>query len=195
MGKSQRIKTMETPVNLEIQGLRASAHLRELIDRNLEKLERIYGRVTACHVAIRAPNLHHRKGEGYFVSIRLSLPDRKNVIVNPPPRGLDRRQGDVTFAVNDAFKRAERQLDHRVSRLRTRLPAHEGPPEGKVLRIDRTEGFGFLESEDGREIYFHANSVIGGKFAQLKPGIGVTFHEELGEKGPQASSVHLRVRA
>ncbi len=183
---------MESQVNLEVQGLRASAHLRELIDRNLEKLERFYGRITACHVAIRAPNLHHKKGEGYFVTIRLALPDRKDVIVSPPPRGLDKRQADVTFAVNDAFKRADRQLSHRASRLKGRPPAHDAPPTGKVVRIDAGEGFGFLESEDGREIYFHANSVIGGKFAQLKPGTSVTFHEELGEKGPQASSVHLR---
>jgi len=181
---------MQTPVNLEIQGLAASAHLRDLIDRNLEKLERFYGRITACKIAIRAPDLHHKKGEGYFVTIRLAIPDRQDVIVNPPPDGLDRRQADVTFAINDAFKRADRQLRHHASRLKGRPTAREVPPTGKVVRL--AEDFGFLESEDGQEIYFHANSVIGGKFSQLKPGTSVTFHEERGEKGPQASSVHLR---
>jgi hypothetical protein len=34
---------METPVQLEIQGLRASAYLRALVGRNLEKLERLGG--------------------------------------------------------------------------------------------------------------------------------------------------------
>lgn len=183
---------MQTPVNLEIQGLNVSAHLRDLIERNLGKLERFYGRITACNVAIRAPNLHHRKGEGYFVTIRLALPDRQDVIVNPPPDGFDRRQADVTFAINDAFKRADRQLRHRASRLKGRPTVREVPPTGKVVRLD--EDFGFLETQDGQEVYFHANSVVGGKFAQLKPGSSVTFHEEQGEKGPQASSVHPRAR-
>ena len=55
--------------------------------------------------------------------------------------------------------------------------------------------FGFLESDDGREIYFHAHSVLDGKYDRLKPGMQVTYHEEMGEKGPQASTVRLALPA
>ena len=57
------------------------------------------------------------------------------------------------------------------------------------MRLDDVDGFGFLASADGREIYFHRNSVLDNAFASLSPGQRVTFFEEIGEKGPQASTV------
>jgi cold shock CspA family protein len=55
--------------------------------------------------------------------------------------------------------------------------------------------YGYIETPDGREIYFHANSVLNNRFKSLKLGSKVSFAEEAGEKGPQASSVHLITRA
>ena len=43
----------------------------------------------------------------------------------------------------------------------------------------------------GREIYFHRNSVLGGEFPRLKVNSRVTYAEEMGKKGPQASTVKL----
>ncbi len=60
-----------------------------------------------------------------------------------------------------------------------------------VARLDPSGEFGFLETADGREIYFHRNSVLNGGFARLAVGSRVTFAEELGEKGAQASTVRL----
>jgi hypothetical protein len=37
---------------------------------------------------------------------------------------------------------------------------HESQPIGTVMRLDPSGEFGFLESSDGREIYFHRNSVL-----------------------------------
>jgi cold shock CspA family protein len=66
---------------------------------------------------------------------------------------------------------------------------HETLPTGKVVRLDLK--FGFIETSDGREIYFHRNSVLNGGFHKLKLGTLVAFAEEMGEKGPQASTVRL----
>jgi cold shock CspA family protein len=46
-----------------------------------------------------------------------------------------------------------------------------------------------LTTSDGREIYFHSKAVIDGRFDGLRVGTEVTFAEEAGEKGPQASTV------
>ncbi len=70
-----------------------------------------------------------------------------------------------------------------------KVKTHEGEPIGTVTKLD--DGFGFLQTSDGREIYFNANSVLNGAFARLKAGTRVTFAEEAGEKGPQASTVRL----
>lgn len=115
---------METPLQLEIEGFVPSTHLRELIESQMTKLERHYGRMTACRVAIRAPDAHHKLGEPYFVTVRIALPNRRDVSVKPPPRARDRRQADIIFAVNDAFRRADRQLRDYVAKnqARQRVP-------------------------------------------------------------------------
>jgi cold shock CspA family protein len=58
-----------------------------------------------------------------------------------------------------------------------------------VSKILPEEGYGFLTCEDGREIYFHENSVLNRAFSRLKVGTLASFVEEPGEKGPQASTV------
>ena len=60
-----------------------------------------------------------------------------------------------------------------------------------MIALNLTEGFGFLETADGREIYFHKNSVLDGAFSRLSVGARVAFAEEPGDKGPQASTVRL----
>jgi len=183
---------MQTPLQLEIQGFNPSDHLKQVIQDNIDKLERRFGRMTACRVAIRSPDAHHRAGEPYFVTIRLALPGRRDVMVKPPPRARDRRQAEVNFAVNDAFRRAARQLGDHATKMKSIALPNVSQPQGKVTSIDAGGNFGFLEGDDGREIYFHANSVLGGRFASLKTGDRVSYHEESGEKGPQASTVRLR---
>jgi cold shock CspA family protein len=65
------------------------------------------------------------------------------------------------------------------------------PERGRVAKLIAEENYGFIESPDGREIYFHRNSVLDGAFDRLKVGAEVRFVEEDGDKGPQASTVHL----
>ena len=110
---------METPLRLEIEGIKPSAHLREIIGNNVEKLEHRFGRITACRVAIQAPNAHHRMGEPYKVSVWISLPGHREIGVKPP-KALDRQLGDLMFAVNDAFRRADRQLRDKVAKTKGR---------------------------------------------------------------------------
>ena len=94
----------------------------------------------------------------------------------------DERHSDLTFAINDAFKRARRRLQDQARRLQGQVKQHEGQPIGTVARLDPSGEFGFLRSGDGREIYFHRNSVLDADFSRLVPGTRVTFAEEVGEK-------------
>ena len=103
----------------------------------------------------------------------------------------DERHSNPTFAINDAFKRARRRLQDQARRLQGQVKQHEGQPIGTVARLDPSSEFGFLKSSDGREIYFHRNSILDADFSRLVPGTRVTFAEEMGEKGAQASTVKL----
>jgi cold shock CspA family protein len=107
------------------------------------------------------------------------------------PAQADERQADLSFAINDAFKHARRRLQDHVRRMQGQVKQHEGQPIGTVKSLDASGEFGFLEAADGHEVYFHRNSVLPDAYDRLAVGTRVTFAEEMGEKGPQASTVKL----
>jgi len=182
---------METPAEIDFQGIEPSESVRQAVAAHIAGLEERCGRLTACRIVIKGPGGRHRAGGLYEVNIRLALPDGREVDVDRTP-AADERHGDLNFAVNDAFKRARRQLQDKVRRMQGHVKDHEGAlPIGTVTRIDPGGEFGFLESADGREIYFHHNSVFDDAFSRLVKGTRVGFFEEAGEKGPQASTVKL----
>jgi cold shock CspA family protein len=181
---------METPVQIDFHGAPVPDHIRDSVASHVAALEKRFGRITACRVSVKVPTAHHRTGGPYTVSIHLALPDKRDVAVDHAATN-DERFADATFAVNDAFKRARRQLQDQVGRLRGQVKTHEAAPLAEVVSLDRDGGFGFLRTPDGREIYFHRNSVLAGGFSKLDVGTRVAFAEEEGEKGPQASTVRI----
>ena len=184
---------METPVEIDFQGMDARPDIREAIAKHVALLEDRFGRVTAGRVVLKSPGGRHRTGGLYEINIHLALPDGRDVNIDRTPQN-DERYADLNFALNDAFKRARRQLQDQVRKLQGAVKQHEGPPVGSVIELDPLGEFGFIETDDGREIYFHRNSVLNGDFAKLGVGARVTFAEEMGDKGPQASTVKLMAK-
>jgi cold shock CspA family protein len=181
---------METPLEIDFQGMSADRAIHASIEQHVAALEKRCGRVTACRVVLKAPGAHHRNGGVYEVHIHLALPNGREINVARTPL-RDERHADLTFAINDAFKHARRQLQDQVRRMQAQVKHHEGEPIGTVRNLDASGEFGFLEAADGHEVYFHRNSVFDGAFSRLAVGTRVTFVEEMGEKGPQASTVKL----
>ena len=180
---------METPVEIDFQGMKPVERLHQSITTHIADLEQRCGRITACRVVLKAPGGHHHIGL-YEVNIRLALPNGREVNVARTAQ-QDERYTDVDFAINDTFKRARRRLQDHVRRMQGQVKAHEPQPIGTVIRLDPSGEFGFLETADGREVYFHQNSVLDGAFSRLSIGARVAFAEEAGDKGPQASTVRL----
>jgi cold shock CspA family protein len=179
---------MQTPVEIDFQGMDPTAEVRAAIDKHVDQLEERFGRITAGRVVLKAPGGHHRTGGLYEIAVHLSLPDGREVNVDRV-RQNDERFADLNYALNDTFKRARRQLQDQVRELQGKVKQHDGPPVGTVCELDPLGEFGFIKTEDDREIYFHRNSVLGDGYAQLSVGSRVTFAEEVGDKGPQASTV------
>ena len=78
-----------------------------------------------------------------------------------------------------------------AEKQRGEVKTHFEKPMARVARIFPEEGYGFLVTPEGREVYFHENAVLDGKFAVLTVGAEVTFIEKTGDKGAQASSVSM----
>lgn len=60
---------------------------------------------------------------------------------------------------------------------------------GKVKRLIREKGFGFVEGQDGQEYFFHQSACVGTRFDDLREGQTVTFEKGQGPKGPRAENV------
>lgn len=181
---------MKTPVQIDFRGMRANERMSTAISTRIADLEQRFGRVTACRIIVKAPSGHHQTGGPYEVSVRLALPNGREVNVGRTAKA-DERLSDPSFAIHDAFQRARRRLQDHVRRMQGQVKTRSDVPSGTVSRIDPVKGFGFLQTADGRDIYFHRNSVLGRGFAKLEVGARVMFHEEVGEKGAQASTVKL----
>lgn len=180
---------MHTPVQITFHGVDCSEVVRGLIEEKVEWLERFYGRIVGCRVVVELPHRHHRQGNTYHVRIDLKLPGADIIVNREPSSRTDAT--DLHAAITWAFEAARRQLEQHVERRRQDVKSHETSPYARVARLFAEEGYGFLITYDNREVYFHQNAVLNGGFAQMAVGSEVTFVEEEGDKGPQASTVRL----
>ena len=147
--------------------------------------------MVGCRVVIEAPHRRHRSGNLFHVHVDATVPG-KELVVRRDPREHGSHE-DVRVAIRDAFDATRRELKDEARRRRGQVKRHAGALHGRVAMLDAVKGFGFLQDDDGREIYFHANSVLDG-FDRLTVGSRVRFQEERGVEGPQASTVTIAGR-
>lgn len=176
---------MQRPLQITSRDFELTPAIEAEIRERAEKLEAYFDRITGCHVIVEAPAVgHHRKGGPFNVRIDMVVPRAELTVTK---QGAE----DLSVAIRDAFDAARRRLEDHVREIRGDVKAHEALPVARVARLFANEGYGFLETPDGREIYFHRNSVLEGQFDDLRPGVEVRFNEEMGDKGPQASTVAI----
>lgn len=173
---------MKLPLQITTRNVSLSEAAENTIREKAAKLETFYDRIMACRVLVEVPHRHKHQGMAYHVRIDITVPGHEIVVKREPNE-------DLYVAIRDSFDAARRQLQSFARRQRGETKIHEEPPMGYVRRLFPQEDYGFIETLDGREIYFHRNSVKNNAFDQLAPDAGVRFIEEQGEQGPQATIV------
>jgi cold shock CspA family protein/ribosome-associated translation inhibitor RaiA len=129
----------------------------------------------------------HREG-GYELRLVASIPNDTVVV---------KRIGEkVVPLLVEAFNTLSLQLKEMQRKRRQTYKGQAeavqiAPGEGVVKSIYPYESYGFIVTPDGREIYFHENSLKDITISQLAEGDGVRFGEAEGDKGPCASWVKL----
>ena len=63
--------------------------------------------------------------------------------------------------------------------------------EGKVKWFNESKGFGFIEKNDGGDVFVHHTAIQAAGFRTLTEGQSVSFDEVQGKKGPAAENVKL----
>ena len=203
---------IKIPLQITFKNMPPSEAVESHVRDAAQKLDEFCEEIMGCRVLVEVPHKHHRKGKLYHVRIDLTVPGAEFVIKRAPrlitdkptrfhkaPEDVEVEESrelskytvhdDIQLSIRDAFDAARRKLQDYARRRRGVLKLHEGSPHARIAKLFPDEGFGFLETADGREIYFHENSVLDSGFRDLKLGSEVHFVEEMGEKGPQASTV------
>ena len=180
------------PISTQItfRGMVHSSALESYVLTRAAKLDTFFERITGCHVAIESPHQHAHNGRHYRVRIDLAVPGDEIVVTRAPDENSNNE--DAYAAVDSAFDEAGRRLQDYVQRMRGEVKPHEHHRRGRVKKLFTYEGFGFLETPEGDEVYFHRNAVLDRGFDRMSIGSKVRFVDEMGDKGPQASTVTLR---
>jgi len=126
------------------------------------------------------------------VHIEMRVPGDELVVSRAPHRAKERYASpDVRTSVRDAFKAAESQLKEFKQQQYGEVKTHPVLFQGQVSQIYHAEDYGFILTNDGRQLYFHRNSVMSEHFDGLKHGDPVHYVEASGDTGPTASKVWI----
>lgn len=180
---------MKLPLQITFRNLERSDAIEAKIRERAEKLDIYYKYIMSCRVTVEARHKHHQQGNLYHIRADVKVPDREIVASREP----DEHQAyeDVYVAIRDVFDSLRRQIEDYARHQQGKVKAHEGPAHGRIVELHPERHFGWIETADGRLVYFHRNSLIESDISTLAVGANVRFDEEMGEEGPQATTVHL----
>jgi cold shock CspA family protein len=198
---------MQITPSITFRGIAPSAALEADALARIRKLETYYHGIMGCRVLVELAECHHEIGNHYHVRIDLTVPGEEIVVAHDASLHAtaqdvetekitksaepDAERKHAHVAVREAFDIARRRLQDYVRRQRGTVKIPARSPRGGVVRLFPIDAYGYLEAEDGHEVYFQKSSVLNNAFDRLTVGSRVSFVEEPGEKGPQASTVRL----
>ncbi|HXR90318.1 MAG TPA: HPF/RaiA family ribosome-associated protein [Steroidobacteraceae bacterium] len=179
---------MKLPLQITFRHMEPSAALEARIRKLAGQLERFSSHITRCHVIVEPPSHHQHQGALFDFTVDVTLSGEEIAIRAHP---ADRSHEDPYVALRDVFAAARRKVQDYARKRRRDVKTHATPAHGRISELDTARGFGRIETEEGRIVYFHHNSLVGARFKDLATGVQVRFCEEPGDLGPQATSVHV----
>lgn len=176
---------MQIPLQITVRDIQHSDAVEANVRQKAGKLEEFSAHIISCRVVVDMPHRHAHQGRQFNVRLDIGVPGSE-IVVN-----RDHNE-DVYVAVRDAFDAAKRQLEDYARRVRHDVKTHVAEQAGRVLRMSREEGIGFIAGADGTEYYFSSANVVSPQFEQLREGDEVTFVTEVAGEGMQAKRVSVR---
>ena len=178
------------PIQISFRHMDHSAALEQNIRERAEELRQFSERVMRCDVVVEQKHQRHQQGNIFHVRIHITVPGDEIVVSRD--NSANHAHEDAYVTVRDAFDAARRQLEDNLRRAALQhTKHHEPPPHGRISELIPMLDYGRIETNDGRDIYFHRNSVTNADFDKLEIGMEVRFSETMGDEGPQASAVQL----
>lgn len=132
--------------------------------------------------------------------LRYSLIDvsDEEVLLSPDQDGLE----DLTvpldlfrseFISSDRFRSSPRKGGRRKGSKRPASAAPQAPAgpkcRGKIKKMVRDRGFGFIRGDDGKEVFFHRSGLNAAEYDGLNEGDTVEYVVQEGPRGARAENV------
>lgn len=187
---------MQVPLEITFRNIASSDSAEAAIRDHVQRLERIFGRITTCRVRVDQRNQNANETIPPVVHIEISVPGHKDIVVAHESDHLQRKfqTPDLRNAINEAFRIAERRPSKYKDKLTDHGVAergHEASNEfrGQIAELTPEKDFGYVMTKEGGLLYFHRNSLLSGDFDHLRRGDEVSYVEQAGDTGPTASKV------
>ena len=181
---------MQIEPTISFRNLDHSAAVEQAIHERIDELEQFHPRLIGCRVVVDGPHRDKHKGKIYEVHIDLSVPGKDIVVTREA--GLNHAHEDIYVAIRDSFDAARRLLEDQVRKTSGhRSKRHPATQHGRIARLFEEDGYGFIATEDGHEVYFDRESMTKPSWPRLKIGSQVRFKERDGDKGPYGVQVTL----
>ena len=180
---------MKLPLQVTFRNMDASEAVEADIRDKAAKLDQYCSDIMSCRVIVELLHRAHHQGNLFHVRVDITVPGQELVASRDPDE--HHAHEDAYVAIRDAFNAAIRQLQEYNEKRQQQVKRHEPEAHGRIVQLVPMQDYGVILASDNREIYFHRNSVINADFDKLEEGSEVRFHEERGEKGPQASTVKV----
>lgn len=182
---------MQVPLEISCPDFDKTETIETIVEEEAGKLERFCDHIISCRTTIEMPHKHQQTGNPFRVKVEVHVPPQHTLVSKRESTGGNLHE-ELPAVLRDAFDAVERQLKKTVDKQHGEVKSHPlNEVAGVICKIFREEGYGFIETIDGGEVYFHENSVLHGDFDRLAIGTGVRYVERSGEDGPQASSVQI----
>lgn len=183
---------MQTEPVVKFEGISSSPWIEDYIQDRVQRLDRMCDNLISCRVVIERAQHQHNTGNPYRARVEVTLPPKKDLVADKQGTVAD-PQVQLRPIIRKAFEAIEKQIQKETARQKGGAKQHHNDtPTAMVVRLFPDQDYGFIKSPtDNEEYYFHRNSVLHGDFDRLTPGTEVRFEAEMGEEGPQASTVQI----
>jgi cold shock CspA family protein len=180
---------MERPLEIVFHNMKPSSAIEGLIREKVAKLEKFYPRIVGCRVSVQAPHKQHKTGNVPEVHVEIQVPGQTLVVSRDRRAEEKHASPSARSSVRDAFDAATLKLQDYKRKQAHEVKTHPSPLTAHVTSVFSDRDYGFITTTEGREIYFHRNSVMDADLNELKRGELVHFIEADGDTGPTASKV------
>jgi cold shock CspA family protein len=171
-------------LQVDVRNLTMRSQWQEKIDEEKEKLSRHHpGLIHHLRVTIEGTRSH--KEGGYGLTLVASVPNDTVVV---------KRKGEkVPPMLGEAFNTLGLQLKELQRKRRQTVKVKEAIPysdlQGVVDKLFLDQSYGFIQTANGQDIYFHESCLKDLAMDQLAVGDAVIFGQAESEKGPCAAWV------